>query len=279
MPSPASVTRIFPFAFAVGLAFSTGCASCRHIEEASAVDDTASNAHEVLSKVVGSDPEILVQVTGNRADTDEDDELAGSLIEDDDALTAPTALDAAVEDEELSPRLRQTGAGDTADNRTDAGREELEVLLGLRPIPPLDITDLLTKVDVVEGLARPIVLHRHVLPGTLPSPYYNNIYFAVDDPESFGLALEVWHFRSSNAARYFYGDMSSSQAVQTQSIGLATDAFYTKRDDLLQVVAFDADLKAVFRLHCDLEGCHVPLLMRFTQQAQTRLRGESPSVP
>lgn len=284
MPLPAFTARFFPFALAAGLAFSTGCASCRRVDEVPRTDEVEASGDTRLTKGVRPDSAILVEVTRNLDDDATAPQMAEPLLEADDAPSEDSAEMTSPhgdgDDEEvLTPRLRQTGAGDSAEHRTDAGREELEILLGLRPIPPLDIADLLTKVDVIEGLARPIVLHRRVLPGTLPSPYYNNVYFAVDDAEAFGLSLEVWHFRSATDARYFYSDMSASQTAPVQSIGLATDAFYTKRGELLQVVAFDTDLKAVFRFHCDLEGCHVPLLMRFTQQAQARLGGDASGVP
>lgn len=148
---------------------------------------------------------------------------------------------------------------------------ELEMLLGLREIPPFRIDDLLTKEDLKEALGMRAPTERGPLAGSTPSPYYNHLRFLAKDPEQLGVTLQYWHFNSTPAATVHFQLLANTAASEAKPVGLASESFFTTFEGVTQLVSVDYELHAVLAIACQTDGCHVPQLMQWMRNAIQRL--------
>ena len=148
---------------------------------------------------------------------------------------------------------------------------ELEMLLGLRDIPPFRIEDLLTADDLRETLGIRAPQERGSLTGATPSPYYNHLRYTTEDKEQLGVTLQYWHFKSTRAATTHFQLLKDSTAGEAKPVGLASESFYADFEGVTQLVSVDYELEAVLAIACQVDGCHVPQLMQWMRTAIQRL--------
>lgn len=154
----------------------------------------------------------------------------------------------------------------------DGSDDELEMILGTRPIPPFHIDDLLTLQDLRASLGAHTPAELAALEGQTPSPYYNHRWFRSSREGRMGVVFQYWHFQTPTAAKTHYDLMESTAAFSAQPVGVASQGFYTEHENTVALVALSLDLPAVISLTCDVETCHVPQLMRWIQLIETRAR-------
>lgn len=148
---------------------------------------------------------------------------------------------------------------------------ELDMILGLRDIPPFRIADLLTADDLraTIGLRSPSTLRP--LPGKEPSPYYNSLWYAPEDGETLGVVFQYWHFKNVQSASTHYQSLERSAPSATKPVGVASQSFYTEFEGVTRLVSLDFDQFAVIAISCEIEGCHVPQLMQWMRTAIQRV--------
>lgn len=172
-------------------------------------------------------------------------------------------------------RSGETGVDEASEDTTrrfdfDGSDEELEMILGTRPIPPFYIDDLLTVRDLRASLGAHTPSEIGILEGQSPSPYYNHRWFRAGDGERMGVVFQYWHFQTPNAAQIHYNLMEEMTAVASNAVGVASQAHYTVQAQTTSLVALSLKVPAVIALTCDVETCHVPQLMHWIQLIETR---------
>lgn len=146
----------------------------------------------------------------------------------------------------------------------DGSDEELEMILGLRDIPPFRIDDLLTIDDLRDGLGPHTPTTIGQLQGQTPTPFYNNLWFQSKEEGRLGLVLEYWHFQTPKAAQIHYGMLEKSAISERMPVGIGSEAYYMELNDTITLVALEVKNNAVTSITCDIKNCYVPQLMRWT---------------
>lgn len=146
----------------------------------------------------------------------------------------------------------------------DGSDEELEMILGIREVPPFRVDDLLTVEDLRLGLGRHTPTKIGQIQGQEPTPFYNNLWFQSNEAGRLGLVLQYWHFQTPKAAQIHYEMLHRTARSEPKPVGISSDAYYIDIDGTVTLVALNVGNKAVTSLTCDVENCFVPQLMRWT---------------
>src|SRR5699024_9009437 len=132
--------------------------------------------------------------------------------------------------------------------------EELEMILGMKDIPPFYIDDLLSEEDLRKALGPHTPTEIHPLPGQEPSPYYNHRWFRSTQDDRMGVVFQYWHFQTAAAATTQYELMERNAAHETRPVGVGSQAHYMEQGDTTTLVALLLELRAVVSFTCDVEN-------------------------
>lgn len=153
----------------------------------------------------------------------------------------------------------------------DGSDEELEMILGMREIPPFRVDDLLTVEDLRLGLGRHTPTNIGQIQGQVPTPFYNNLWFQSNEADRLGLVLQYWYFQTPKAAQVHFEMHQKTAQAEPKPVGIASDAYYTEIDGTVTLVALSVENQSVSSLTCDIENCFVPQLMRWTTLIHERV--------
>lgn len=192
------------------------------------------------------------------------------------APVADTPTSAPRNDRPTNAREQDDGENHAADGNTDneeesarhfsfdGSDEELDMILGVREIPPFRIDDLLTVADLRDGLGPHTPTTIGQLQGQAATPFYNNLWFKSQHEGHLGVVLQYWHFQTPKAAQTHYEMLEKTAMSEPKPVGIGSEAYYIDLDGSLTLVALQVGNNAVTSLTCDIQNCYVPQLMRWT---------------
>lgn len=194
---------------------------------------------------------------------DADDE-AGEQAEnsDDSSETDPEGTAQRVQQEVRSPNPDER-AFNVAEIR------QIRERLGLIPPQPLDIDDILRKIDIRQVADYSGKLTMMPMEGTLPSHRHNAYRLATD--EGFGFSVEVWTFPSQSATDAGFEEFRTTLIAGTPLERAAVPTTLSVFAGVRQLIVKDAALNAVISVSCSENLCTTQHLEALVDRVRARM--------
>jgi len=133
-----------------------------------------------------------------------------------------------------------------------------------------DVRLLLTVADI-EGLGlKPGQYDRSVLPGKVPGPDYDSLYYQPKN-KGFGIAVQVWAFKNHRQAKSKYRSLFASLPNARAIDAISGDTLFAYWGDIIYVAFVHPRQKVVVNLSCSKKLCSSDKLYEIARSVSTHL--------
>lgn len=172
-----------------------------------------------------------------------------------------------------------SGGDDSEGNQDPEGLAdpELRLILGVDPLPPPAIEDLLRPTDMplVFGLEEDV--ERAPFSGS-SEQRYNAMRLRPRGTDAYGVALELFMMRNTRDARLRFDALREGSLGSIQRVDVGTEGFVNEGPGLLRIHVLDYATRTIFMISCSSEErCNAAQLMRQSSIVLDRLRAEGAS--
>jgi len=137
----------------------------------------------------------------------------------------------------------------------------------------LDVTGLLSLVDLERVLGKKQKFTHATLPGIQPSDIYNALYYEpAGKSGTFGVAVQVWKDRNLNDARTRYNTMKNTYADIADTTAVTEQGFRAHFGEVVTLVFADPRRPIVAGVSCSTKLCKAADLIELSKRTFDHLR-------